>query len=195
MKIQIAFLTATTLLIGCSSLTKTNTVTRIVEVEAPQPIKTVQATSFSSNADPKQAAIVCETSDMRARALDYDNSNDIVRIMSVQDSNGGSQLLSEVEVDCRDYYLRKSLSPTNSNVIQTSSQPIETIEPVKVIRSAPPKVEDKHYTYIVQRGDTVWQIAREHCTTVKAISRLNGIGNGKLIGINQRLKMPLEGCN
>jgi len=188
MKTQIALLTATALLAGCSSLSKTETVTRTVE--APQATKTVQSASFSSNTDPKQAAIVCETADMRARALDYDDANDIVRIMSVQDSNGGSQLLSEVEVDCRDYYLRKSLSPSSSNLIRTSS---ETTEPVRVVRSNGP-VEDQHYTYIVQRGDTVWQIAREHCTSVKAISRLNGLGNGKHIDINQRLKMPLDGC-
>lgn len=188
MKTQIALLTATALLAGCSSFSKKETVTKVVEV--PQSSKTVQSASFSSNADPKQAAIVCETADMRARALDYDDSNDIVRIMSVQDSNGGSQLLSEVEVDCRDYYLRKSLTPTSSNVINASSA---TTEDVRVIRSST-QAEDKHYTYIVQRGDTVWQIAKEHCTTVKAISRLNGLGSGKHIDINQRLKMPLDGC-
>ena len=107
MKTPIALLTATAIVAGCSSLSKTETVTRIVEVprivEAAQPVRTIQTASFSSNANPKQAAIVCETADMRTRALDYDDSNDIVRIMSVQDSNGGSQLLSEVEVDCRDY--------------------------------------------------------------------------------------------
>ena len=189
MKTQIALLTATALLAGCSSLSKTETVTRVVEV--PQATKTTHSASFASNKDPKQAAIVCETADMRARALDYDDSNDIVRIMSVQDSNGGSQLLSEVEVDCRDYYLRKSLTSSSSNVIEASS---ETDETIGILRDTTPEVQDKHYTYIVQRGDTVWQIAREHCTSVKAISRLNGLGSGKHISINQRLKMPLDGC-
>ena len=188
MKTQIALLVATAILAGCSSFSKKETVTRVVEV--PQATKTVQSASFSSNADPKQAAIVCETADMRARALDYDDSNDIVRIMSVQDSNGGSQLLSEVEVDCRDYYLRKSLTSSSSNIVRASS---ETNKDVRVIRSSIETV-DRHYTYIVQRGDTVWQIAKEHCTSVKAISRLNGLGSGRHIDINQRLKMPLDGC-
>jgi len=194
MKTQIALLTATALLVGCSSLSKPETITRYVE--APQPVTTVQTTklqtaSFSSNTDPAQAAIVCETADMRARALDYDDTNDIVRIMSVQDSVGDSRLLSEVEVDCRDYYLRKSLASSNSNIVPASTK---TTEDVKLFRSST-QTEDRHYTYIVQRGDTVWQIAREHCTTVKAISRLNGLGNGKHIDINQRLRMPVESCN
>jgi len=188
MKTKIALLTVTALLAGCSTLKKSQTVTRVVE--SPQSVRAVQSASFSSNANPEQAAIVCETADMRARALDYDDNNDIVRIMSVQDRNGDSQLLSEVEVDCRDYYLRKSLSPSSENVIRTSS---EKTVPVRIIRSDA-RTEDKHDTYVVQRGDTVWQIAREHCTTVKAISRLNGLGSGKLIGINQHLKLPLDGC-
>jgi len=190
MKTQIALLIAAALLAGCSSFSKKETVTRVVEV--PQATKTVQSASFSSNTDPKQAAIVCETADMRARALDYDDTNDIVRIMSVQDSHGDSRLLSEVEVDCRDYYLRKSLTSSNSNIVRAST---ETTQDIRVVRSSTQtQTEDRHYTYIVQRGDTVWQIAREHCTSVKAISRLNGLGSGKHIDINQRLKMPLDGC-
>lgn len=187
MKHQIALISATALFAGCASLSKPETVTRIIEVEAPQPAQALRAASFSSNANPKQAAIVCETADMRARALDYDDSNDIVRIMSVQDSHGGSQLLSEVEVDCRDYYLRKSLSSDSSSIIKASTPTIEVEQTRRVVNS--------RFTYIVQSGDTVWDIAREHCTSVKAISRLNGLGRGNHIDIGQRLKMPDTDCS
>jgi len=188
MKTQIALLTAAVILVGCSSGPKTTQTTRVVETY--QPVTTVQSASFTSKASPEQAAIVCDNEDMRARVVDYDNTNDVVRIMSVQDSNGGSQLLSEVEVDCRDYFLRKTLSSSNSNLVRASTVTAPT---PRVIQSNT-QVEDAHYTYIVQRGDTVWQIAREHCTTVKAISRLNGLGSGRHISINQHLKMPVDGC-
>lgn len=189
MKTQIALLTTAALLAGCSSVSKViPSKTKVVEVH--QPVTTVQNASYKTNASPEQAAIVCDTADMRARVVDYDNSNDIVRIMVVQDNHGGSSLLSEVEIDCRDYHLRKSLADSRSNIIRTST---DSSAPARVIRSNV-QIEDTSYTYIVQRGDTVWQIAREHCTTVNAISRLNGLGSGKLIGINQRLKMPNDGC-
>jgi len=191
MKIQFACLSATVLLVGCSSLSKPETITRIIEVEAPQPTQSVRSAGFSSNADPKQAAIVCETADMRARALDYDDSNDIVRVMSIQDSNGGSQLLSEVAIDCRDYYLRKSLTTGTPSVIQSSTPSIALEQTTR--RST--RINDSRFTYIVQSGDTVWDIAREHCTTVKAISSLNGLGRANHIDIGQRLRMPIEDCN
>ena len=191
MKTPIALLTLAALLAGCSTVSKViPSKNKVVEVQ--QPVTTVQTASYKASASPEQAAIVCDTADMRAKVVDYDKSNDIVRIMVVQDSHGGSSLLSEVEIDCRDYHLRKSLtgSSSGSNIIRTST---ETSAPARIVLSSA-QVEDTNYTYIVQRGDTVWQIAREHCTTVKAISRLNGLGSGKLIDIDQRLKMPSKGC-
>jgi len=190
MKTQIALLVSTALLTGCSSVSKVlPTKTKVVEVR--QPVTTVQNASYKTSASPEQAAIVCDTADMRARVVDYDNSNDIVRIMVVQDSNGGSDLLSEVEIDCRDYHLRKSLAPKTSNVVRTSAE--TTDEPERILRRST-RLENSRYTYIVQSGDTVWDIARQHCTTVKAISRLNGLGRGNIIDIGQRLKMPDEEC-
>ena len=188
MKTQILLLTATALLAGCASVSKVLPTKKVVETH--QPTTVVQNASYKRNASPEQAAIVCDTADMRARVVDYDNSNDIVRIMVVQDSNGGSDLLSEVEIDCRDYHLRKSLAPASSNIIRTSAV---TSDPVEIQRRST-QIDDRRFTYIVQRGDTVWGIAREHCTSVKAISRLNGLGRGNFIDIGQRLKMPDENC-
>ncbi|MBX3001885.1 MAG: LysM peptidoglycan-binding domain-containing protein [Caldilineaceae bacterium] len=45
-------------------------------------------------------------------------------------------------------------------------------------------------TYVVQRGDTLFSIARRFGTTVAELSRLNGITNPNLIRVGQRLRLP-----
>lgn len=47
--------------------------------------------------------------------------------------------------------------------------------------------------YIVQRGDTMYSIARRYHTTVWAIARANGIANPSHIWVGQRLVIP-AGC-
>jgi len=83
MKIQFACLSATVLLVGCSSLSKPETITRIIEVEAPQPTQSVRSAGFSSNADPKQAAIVCETADMRALLSHWNKPRDAAHASTI----------------------------------------------------------------------------------------------------------------
>lgn len=197
MKNKIIALLTLSLLTGCSTASKTQ---RVVNVEDQPSTQSVQPTSYTSsrtftastqnNASQLQAKTVCETAAMRQNVVDYDNSNDTVRIMTVQDGSNSSRVLSEVEVDCRDYFLRKSLSPSNSNLVKASTVVTEErVEPRRQTRT-----NNHGYTYIVQRGDTVWGIAREHCTTAKAISRINGLGRGNIIDIGQRLELPDEDC-
>jgi len=199
MKLKITLLFAAALITGCGSVSNS---IPTVKIEKRKPkttavqTTTVQQASYiiedsTVSASPAQAAMMCESADMRNKVIDSDNNNDTVRMMVVHDDNTGSRLLSEVEVDCRDYFLRKSLSPTDAKVIRTSSPKVETIEaPIRRrLRN------NNRYTYIVQRGDTVWNIAREHCTSAKAISRLNGLGRGNIIDIGQRLKLPDVDCD
>ncbi len=47
--------------------------------------------------------------------------------------------------------------------------------------------------YVVQSGDTLGKIAREHDTSVDEIQALNGL-NGTLININQKLQIPGKGA-
>lgn len=201
MKNKIITLLALSLVAGCSSSPKNE---RVVYVEKTPTTPYVQPTTYvsphvnqvrtHSNASPEQAKTVCETAAMRQNAIDYDNSNDIVRIMTVQDSTDSSRLVSEVEVDCRDYFLRKSLSPSltssDSNQVHASTTVIEYPSETRSLT----RTQNQRHTYIVQRGDTVWGIAREHCTSAKAISRLNGLGSGNTIDIGQRIKLPDEDC-
>ena len=193
MKTKITMFAAAALLVGCSSVSES---IPTVKIEKRKPKTTVENASYVAptttqtvSASPEQAATVCETSAMRAKVVDGNDNNDSVRIMVVQDSDGSSQLLSEVEINCRDYFLRKSVGSNQSTIIQTSTS--TTIGNPNVVR----RVSNSRYTYIVQRGDTVWDIAKEHCTTVKAISRLNGLGRGNVIDIGQRLKLPDEECS
>ena len=47
----------------------------------------------------------------------------------------------------------------------------------------------RDYTYIVQRGDTLWKIARQYGVSVRYIVRLNGITNPNLIFPGRILKI------
>ena len=195
MKTHFTLLTAAVLLVGCSSVSEK---IPVVKIEKRTPSIPVQNTSYAaptihgsirSSDSPKEAASVCETEVMRSKVVDGNDYNDSVRIMVVQDGDGSSQLLSEVEINCRDYFLRKTVGASKPALIKISDQilPAETT----VRRES----RNSRYTYIVQRGDTVWDIARQHCTSVKAISQLNGLGRGNIIDIGQRLKLPDEDCN
>jgi spore coat assembly protein SafA len=44
--------------------------------------------------------------------------------------------------------------------------------------------------YIVQRGDTLWKIAKRYNTTIDAIVRANNIKNPDLIVPGQKLIIP-----
>ena len=48
-------------------------------------------------------------------------------------------------------------------------------------------------TYTVQRGDTLYSIARRYGTTVEAIASANGITNPNLIRVGQKLTIPTSG--
>ena len=188
MKTKIALLAATALLIGCSSVSES---IPTVKIEKRKSKASVQAASYMMKSSPAEAAMICETDDMRKKVIDENDKNDAVRVMVVEDGETGSRVLSEVEVDCRDYFLRKSLAPIEPKIVRTSAP---TEPRTETPRRSTRIQKSQRYTYIVQRGDTVWDIAREHCTTVKAISRLNGLGRGNVIDVGQRLKLPDEEC-
>lgn len=44
--------------------------------------------------------------------------------------------------------------------------------------------------YVVQEGDVLWKIAKEHKTTVQKIIDLNDIKNGNLIFVDQKIQLP-----
>jgi LysM repeat protein len=50
-------------------------------------------------------------------------------------------------------------------------------------------------TYVVQRGDTLYSIARRYGTTVQAVAARNGIANPSLIRVGQTLTIPTSGAS
>ncbi|MFE0201143.1 C40 family peptidase [[Kitasatospora] papulosa] len=64
---------------------------------------------------------------------------------------------------------------------RSSSAPLPPTEAVS--RSAPASV-------VVQRGDTLWELARRHKTTVTALQKTNHLGRSTLIFAGHRLRLP-----
>jgi LysM repeat protein len=172
-------------LTACSS----NPIPKVKLEKRTPKVQQVQSASYNTPTRtktlPAEAAMVCENANMRARAVDADNSNDTARVMVVQDGSQSSHLLAETVVNCRDYFAHKSAYPTQASTVQTV---IERAPETRTI------TRRRGLTYVVQRGDTVWDIAREHCTSVKAISRLNGLGRANVIDVGDRLELPSEAC-
>ena len=59
----------------------------------------------------------------------------------------------------------------------------------------PPSTTGGEVTYVVQRGDTLYSIARRYGTTVQAIAVRNGIANPSLIRVGQTLTIPTSGTS
>lgn len=186
MKRIFILLGASALLAGCGSVTES---IPTVKIEKRKSQKTVQSASYSqSRAEiPSEASMVCENDSMRLKAVDRNDDNDIARVMIIQDEDSSSRVLHEVEVNCRDYFLQRAVYPTEAKVVHSSTPKVESVRTTRQRR--------RNLTYVVQRGDTVWDIAREHCTSVKAISRLNGLGRGNMIDVGDRLELPEAECD
>lgn len=52
-----------------------------------------------------------------------------------------------------------------------------------------PRIKESYTTYIVQKGDSLYQIAKKNNTTVNEIKNLNNL-TGNLLSIGQELKIP-----
>jgi len=98
MKTKIALVLSTAILIGCSSVSDS---IPTVKIEKRKQKASVMAASYMMKANPAEAAMICETEDMRKKVIDDNDNNDAVRVMVVEDGDTGSRVLSEVEVDCR----------------------------------------------------------------------------------------------
>lgn len=178
----------TAFLVGCGSVADT---IPTVKIEKRKPQTTVQSASFVLDEIPNEASMICENDEMRTKALDRNDDNDTARVMVVQDGSGGSRVLHDVEVNCRDYFLRKSVYPSQAKIIQSATP---TREPDYAPRVKPYQ-RSRNLTYVVRRGDTVWDIARKYCTSVEAIARLNGLGRANVIDVGDRLELPETECD
>jgi len=193
---------------------------KVKTVETYQPVQ--QASYTQPNVQKAEAAMVCENENMRTRATDRDMKNDMARVLILEEGGRFSNILADVEVNCRDYFQNKSqygsqpiqtvhTSPTFT-VTQTAPMPAHTPHSNRTIVTAPAPLEAPQnpprvvkavskvqaadgYYYSIKKGDTLYGIARDNCSSVKDISLINGISDPTKIEIHQIIRLPAQKCN
>lgn len=223
--ISTLMITLTGGLTACSTVTD-NIPTVKIERKKKKRVKTVetrpqvqQASYSASNVQKAEAAMVCENDNMRSRASDRNLKNDMARVLILEEGGRSSNIIADVEVNCRDYFLSQRASSTRTlqniptyTVTQSAPMPAYTPQTHRPIIAAPApaiaapaqpqtikastriEAADGYY-YSIKRGDTLYRIARDNCSSVKDISRLNGISDPTKIEIQQIIRLPAKKCN
>ena len=162
-----------------------------------------------------EAAMVCENDNMRGRAADRNMTNDMARVLILEEGGRSSNVIADVEVNCRDYFQSQRASSirtveTVPAYTATQSTPAHLYAPHsnnKVITAPAPRTKPtlaktstkvqaaQGYYYSIKKGDTLYGIARENCASVKDISKLNGISDPTRIEIHQIIRLPAKKCN
>lgn len=215
---------------SCLAMTACSTVTDKIptvkiERKKPKVIQTTQANYTAPKVHKAEAALVCENENMRARSADKNLKNDTARVLVLEEGGRSSNIIADVEVNCRDYFqstrytnarqntiaplsppqavygTQQSITatsdsfPARQNVINTKAAPQSTTQN-NVIKSSSSNVQAADgYYYSVKKGDTLYRIARENCSTVNDISTLNGISDPTKIEIHQIIRLPAKKCN
>lgn len=211
-------------LTACSTVTE-NIPTVKIERKAKR-MKTVETrhtVQQASYAAPKvqraEAAMVCENDNMRGRAADRNMKNDMARVLILEEGGRASNVIADVEVNCRDYFEHQQsrsakivdnvptytvqqsaptpvYSPQSNRPIIAAPAPITaTRTKPKIVKAATEVQAADGYFYSIKRGDTLYGIARENCSSVKDISRLNGISDPTKIEVHQIIRLPAKKCN
>ena len=211
-------------LTACSTVTE-NIPTVKIERKAKR-VKTVetrhtihQASYSAPKVQRAEAAMVCENDNMRGRAADRNMKNDMARVLILEEGGRASNVIADVEVNCRDYfehqqsrstrtidnvptYTVQHSAPTPVYSPQSNGPIIAAPAPFTATRTNPKIVKASTevqaadgYFYSIKRGDTLYGIARENCSTVKDISRLNGISDPTKIEVHQIIRLPAKKCN
>jgi LysM repeat protein len=84
--------------------------------------------------------------------------------------------------------------PTPIPLTTAPATAVSTAAPAPTAAS-PSSTAGGEVTYVVQRGDTLYSIARRYGTTVQAIAVRNGIANPSLIRVGQTLTIPTSGTS
>lgn len=175
-----------------------------------------------SSVQQAEAAIVCENDNMRTRAADKNKKNDSARVLILEDTeNSSSQVVGDIVVNCREYFANKAagIIPANygANTYAAPPQRHQVVEPRPVysqlapVPSVQPQLKPASTTtrtrsrvnqtetsglfYSVKRGDSLYRIAVNHCTSVDAIARLNNIDDPTSIDVDDILRMPVGDCD
>ncbi len=214
-------------LTGCATVTDKIPTVKI-ERKKPRVIKTVQSNVHTTapRVEQAEAAMVCENDNMRSKAQDGNSKNDSARVLILEEGGRASNVIADVEVNCRDYFQRASTRrispsyPTTTRVVSapqptyvtTQSVPAPVVQHVPVqntqrivqtpvieqpsVIKASSKVQAADgYYYSIKKGDTLYRIARENCSSVNDISVLNGISDPTKIEVHQIIRLPAKKCN
>lgn len=207
---------------ACSSVSENIPTVKIErkKKKSVQTVQTQQSVQHASYSAPKvrkaEAAMVCENDNMRRRAADSNMKNDMARVLILEEGGRSSNIIADVEVNCRDYFQDQVRT---TRVVQTSpaytvtqTAPIPAFSPNthRSIVAAPPAVPSRApqtikavskveaadgYYYSIKRGDTMYGIARENCSSVQDIAQLNGISDPTKIEVHQIIRLPAKKCN
>jgi len=208
---------------ACSTVTDKIPTVKI-ERKKPKVIQTTQANYTAPKVHKAEAALVCENENMRARSADKNLKNDTARVLVLEEGGRSSNIIADVEVNCRDYFqstrhtiarhdtiaplsppqpvyvTQQSITatpdsfPSQQNIIKTKALPQSTTRNNVIKSSSTVQAADGYY-YSVKKGDTLYRIARENCSTVNDISTLNGISDPTKIEIHQIIRLPAKKCN
>ena len=166
--------------------------------------------------------MVCDNDNMRSRANDRNRKNDTARVLILEEGSNNSNIIADVQVNCRDYFqsadYQNSVQPRYVPQPQIQAQPQASYVPAayaapqpqtqivrqqaqpqarKIEASAPvtQSAGPDGFLYNVRKGDTLYNIARINCTSVKHLSALNNLNDATLIDVDQVLHLPATRCN
>lgn len=208
-----------TTLLACASVSENGQTVKIVK---PATSKAVTSASYTSpQVMQAEAPLVCDNPSMRARVADKNRKNDSARLLIVEEGSRSNTIIADRLIDCRAYFATQARSTASTHTVparqvtQTRDLPdFVTQTPnyndqVVVYGDAPLPVQKVRNTrtlpkndivplerdyYEVQKGDNLYRIAREACTTVPILSRINRIADPTLIDVGQILKLPQHSC-
>lgn len=211
---------------ACSTVTDnipTVKIERKKKTKRAQTVETRHHVQQASYNPPKvqkaEAAMVCENDNMRNRAADGNLKNDMARVLILEEGGRSSNVIADVEVNCRDYFqnqqsqaVRTVQTAPSYRVIQSAPTPAYTPQSRhRIIASPAPAIAPQPkprtikavsrveaadgYYYSIKRGDTLYRIAQDNCSSVKDISQLNGITDPTRIEIHQIIRLPAKKCN
>jgi len=208
---------------ACASVTDKIPTVKI-ERKKPKVIKTTQANYTAPKVQKAEAALVCENDNMRARSTDRNLKNDTARVLVLEEGGRSSNIIADVEVNCRDYFESTKIhtgqtlpastithyDPKTVYVSQHPQTVARTQSPNPVIRAVAPlqqlqqptviktssavQAADGYY-YSIKKGDTLYRIAKDNCSSVMDISALNGIYDPTKIEVHQIIRLPAKKCN